>query len=108
MCLLWSEDGERLEGGDGGHRPGAVRSAEVRGDPVSHPGLVHIRSCKYLNNQEAAGPTEGRSNRLSHGFIYMFYLHVFCLMLMLKEKQKLKLVKTICENESLQTAQIKL
>ncbi|KAA8582928.1 hypothetical protein FQN60_015474 [Etheostoma spectabile] len=37
-------DAERMEGGDGGHRPREARPAEVRRGAVSHLGLVHART----------------------------------------------------------------
>ncbi|XP_032378697.1 protein arginine methyltransferase NDUFAF7, mitochondrial [Etheostoma spectabile] len=43
-------DPERLEGGDGGHRPREAQPAEVRHGAVPHSGLVHTRTGRLTDN----------------------------------------------------------
>lgn len=46
VCVF-AEDCERLEGGDGGHRPGGGGPAEVRLGSVSHAGLRHAAAGQH-------------------------------------------------------------
>lgn len=57
---MFPEDAERMEGGDGGHRPGEDGAAAVRRGSVTDSGLVHARTGERTGKEDA--PTSARGS----------------------------------------------